>query len=944
MANEEQLEKLLESLGKLTANQADVLSSLAKNNKGIISALQTVTRTAGSAQGLDVALKKLAATVKITTDQFDALNKKLGAGASGIEAFTTNIKGAQDATSNFGKNINQTAQSLKKQLSDTNKHMGDSGDKFAELKKQLAGQIDGAETLNKNIDASGDKFAELKKRLAEQGDQTTKSGSIFGKIGNIFSSVGDKISQVGGAITGTIKGIISGGSNFKISNLINSLVTPIAGAFPIFGGLLAGASTALGVLIGYMEETFDAMRTLTTVGYQAGKDLGDLQKAAAATGLTLEQFKSFVMSNSQALANFGAGVSTGVDRFNRVFQPLLGPLGKYNTELKNLGYTTEEMQNAIGSFIELTVTTGEAQRLSNEQLTQSAVDTLREVDTVARLTGQTRAAIMKQLADTAKQTPAVERMMQLLGPEVAKRAGLAMAGLGDSPTLRAGFLEAITTGGKVIGPELSKIAGQMPGLTRDIMEYGRIISEGGTVSQEQIQQMMARAKIEAEQRGLSSTAISQALTLGAANGDMMSSMAALNEVFRHSLKDTNDLRKGMGASGQAMVTFEQVMAEISRIFRSIFLPTLETGLMPALKMFAGMMLDIKERVGDFGPKVQSAAEGLATRLAMLFDDTGREKVFGEVKGYLKLLLAELIEAMSGTLLGKGMGFSKSRADVVRAEGQADIARTEAEVVKRKEEYKAGEPAKALTRERSRLEQEIEQAQKEALAAGKTVDTAAIAEKQKRIDDINKELENVSKETVRAMESANAKIKEANDKADAAKAQLEAAKNKEAKNETVSTVGGTASGVAGTAAVAGLWALAGGAAGTGIGIPVAALLALTAGGLSYYYGKGATQDYLDKGKGMANGGVVDVPKSGQLVALHGSEAVVPLPDGRSIPVAIQNTDKSTTTTGNTVNNTELLAQVSRLNDYMAKLVTINLDQQDIMDRHLRVAKDMNDPLS
>ena len=39
--------------------------------------------------------------------------------------------------------------------------------------------------------------------------------------------------------------------------------------------------------------------------------------------------------------------------------------------------------------------------------------------------------------------------------------------------------------------------------------------------------------------------------------------------------------------------------------------------------------------------------------------------------------------------------------------------------------------------------------------------------------------------------------------------------------------------------------------------------------------------------LANGGVVTGPKSGYPAELHGTEAVVPLPDGRTIPVTIQN---------------------------------------------------------
>mgnify|MGYP003349503388 CR=1 FL=1 len=38
-----------------------------------------------------------------------------------------------------------------------------------------------------------------------------------------------------------------------------------------------------------------------------------------------------------------------------------------------------------------------------------------------------------------------------------------------------------------------------------------------------------------------------------------------------------------------------------------------------------------------------------------------------------------------------------------------------------------------------------------------------------------------------------------------------------------------------------------------------------------------------GSTMSRGGIVNVPRSGQLVALHGKEAVVPLPNGKSIPI-------------------------------------------------------------
>lgn len=39
-------------------------------------------------------------------------------------------------------------------------------------------------------------------------------------------------------------------------------------------------------------------------------------------------------------------------------------------------------------------------------------------------------------------------------------------------------------------------------------------------------------------------------------------------------------------------------------------------------------------------------------------------------------------------------------------------------------------------------------------------------------------------------------------------------------------------------------------------------------------------------GFSQGGIARGPRSGYAAELHGTEAVVPLPDGRTIPVAIQ----------------------------------------------------------
>lgn len=842
MATDDQIEKIIEALGKLNASQADVLSSMLKKDKVSASVLERLLKGSGSAKELDVALKDLVKTLNLTKEQEDALRK--------------------------------------------------------------------------GVAGSTDKFGTLKKSLGELEDQTGKTKKTWSKT----------MDETGKAFTKGVGDILKGGSSFKPSSMY-AMFDPLVERIPLVGGALSGA---IGFMVGYIEETYDSFRTLTGSGYQAGATLGDLQKAASITGLSLSEFKDFVVKNSQALSNFGNGVASGVDRFNTVFQPLLAPAGKYNTELKRLGYSTAEMQGVIGSFVELTTTTGEAQRLSNDQLTQAAIDTLRDVDTVARLTGKTREQIAKQLADTAKSTPSVERMFQLLGPEVAKKAGLAMEAMGNSPALKAGLLEAVTTGGKVIGPELSKIQALMPGLAGELREYGRILSEGGDVSQEQIQATIERAKVEAQQRGIASQAIAQALQLGAAQDGLADTILPLNEVIRYSVKNLKDMRKGVDGSAAAIIPFEQLISQISQLFRGTFLPTIEKSLTPAFRMFADLMEASKDKIADFAPTLQAAAEGLAARFSMLFDKDGRQALIDELSGYLKSLLASLVEVMSESLAGRSLGFTKQKADVLRAESNVSIANAE----RQRELTKAG----ANKPEIDRLQSNKAQLEKQLADAKSDSDRQRLT---KEIADVDSRIEALNK-----IVSDTSKVSTDNDKKlEDARKQLKDAEARSSRDETVSTVAGTATGTAGMAAVAGLYTLAGGAAGTGIGLPVAALTALAAFGLSYYLGKGATQEALaddPKKSGMARGGIVNVPRSGQLVALHGKEAVVPLPDGRTIPVTLKDSN-SYAGGAESVNNSELINQVTRLNEYMAKLVTINMDQQDILDRQLRIAKDMN-PLS
>jgi hypothetical protein len=103
------------------------------------------------------------------------------------------------------------------------------------------------------------------------------------------------------------------------------------------------------------------------------------------------------------------------------------------------------------------------------------------------------------------------------------------------------------------------------------------------------------------------------------------------------------------------------------------------------------------------------------------------------------------------------------------------------------------------------------------------------------------------------------------------------------------------------------------------------------GRSYYAGVGSNKALVDRNtvistlKGYRFGGIAEGPDSGYMVELHGNEAVVPLPDGRSIPVEMPDF------------SSDIRAQINALidqNNRLGDLVSIMRTRNQISEKILR----------
>jgi hypothetical protein len=113
-----------------------------------------------------------------------------------------------------------------------------------------------------------------------------------------------------------------------------------------------------------------------------------------------------------------------------------------------------------------------------------------------------------------------------------------------------------------------------------------------------------------------------------------------------------------------------------------------------------------------------------------------------------------------------------------------------------------------------------------------------------------------------------------------------------------------------------------------------------GAVSGYWGKGMVSQDVANIPQLALGGIASGPQSGYLANLHGREAVLPLPNGDSVPIAlnIEQLTRSITDSFNTANTPNTGGSgIVELLSAVRDMVTLQRDQNDLVSKLLQVQR-------
>ena len=278
----------------------------------------------------------------------------------------------------------------------------------------------------------------LLKRALGDPDKQSKSQKYLGEAATAAGAGLGKISKAVMPVVGGLGELSTwlGDTVNKFAN-VGDDIERAAATIPFLGSLFSKVASQ-------SVKVNDAFLTAAKSGATFGGSVNELARSASEAGMTMDKFASLVARNGEGMLGFGATTEEGAKRFSQVSKALRST----SDDLYALGFSTEDINQGLASYGALMRTQGLQGKQSNEQLVNGAKTYLKELDAMAKITGEERSV--------------KESQMKALARDAQFQAAMA----GQSEAARQSFL---TTVGKIPGP--------LQGFVKDFLATGTLTTE-----------------------------------------------------------------------------------------------------------------------------------------------------------------------------------------------------------------------------------------------------------------------------------------------------------------------------------------------------------------------------------------------------------------------------------------------------------------------------------
>jgi len=308
-----------------------------------------------------------------------------------------------------------------------------------------------------NVNTFDKKLVSAVKSLTDAGNAIRDNREDFRSLNPAIRASGIALGAAGRKIGGVVEGVGDAVSGLSLllgpkGKLIGMIGGGLLGGFGKAIGASSDAAAQLAVQFGEfatgeLQKVVEAYRQVGAVGGIAAGGMTELYDQSIAAGLSIGQFAKVIATNSETLAKATGSTAEGAKILSQMAQ-----VGDATTrQFYALGMSVEQTRDFQAKFLEQNRLTGRIQKGETDKLIEASKAYIFQLDELARITGLSREQAAKLLEEQNRNIRfrASQRMAEReFGPEVKKAMQDSVAVISSaSKEFGTGFADLMGPGG-----------------------------------------------------------------------------------------------------------------------------------------------------------------------------------------------------------------------------------------------------------------------------------------------------------------------------------------------------------------------------------------------------------------------------------------------------------------------------------------------------------------
>jgi hypothetical protein len=381
-----------------------------------------------------------------------------------------------------------------------------------------------------------------------------KLTSMAGRAGESLGKFTSAVKPAIGAISGFTDGLVNTISKFaNVGDSVERAADVFSG-IPIVGTMFTAVASAA-------QKVTESYLSVTKSGATFGGSINNFAASATAAGMTMDKFGAMISRNGAGMLGLASNTEEGAKRFAQISKALRTSSG----DLYALGYSTEDINQGLATYSANLRQQGLQGKKSNAELAAGAKSYLKEIDMLAKITGEERSAKesqMKALLADAQFNAAMAGKDELVRKDFANFVG------GFGPKM-GGFVKDFIATGTTTTEANAKIAAmlgtdvmnQLTGIRQKMLRNERL------TDQEQDLIKKTAKKVSEAQMIQSGGALAASRDMDDATGAMVENMGYTDDAHQDARKSQDKATAGTDLMNEKMQKAQQMLAGFSNSFQ-----------------------------------------------------------------------------------------------------------------------------------------------------------------------------------------------------------------------------------------------------------------------------------------------------------------------------------------------------------------------------------------